>query len=168
LKATKPGHNLFHPPEMQVTLGPKGRNALLDQSYGAPKITKVSPASYQPPCAVSEKHCFRRPFFQDGVTVAKSIEFKDRFHNMGAQLVRQVASKTNDIAGDGTTTATVLARAIFAEGCKAVVAGLNPMDLRRGMQQAVEVMVKHLQEQTIKITSTEEISNVSATRRSAA
>ena len=98
---------------VQVTLGPKGRNALLDQSFGAPKITK------------------------DGVTVAKSIEFKDRFMNMGAQLVRQVASKTNDVAGDGTTTATVLARAIFSEGCKSVAAGLNPMDLRRGMTMAV-------------------------------
>ena len=100
---------------VSVTLGPKGRNAVLDQSFGAPKITK------------------------DGVTVAKSIEFKDRFMNMGAQLVRQVANKTNDIAGDGTTTSTVLCRAIFAEGCKAVAAGMNPMDLRRGINLAVEV-----------------------------
>lgn len=99
---------------VQVTLGPKGRNAVLDQPFGAPKITK------------------------DGVTVAKHIEFKDRFENMGAQLVRQVANKTNDLAGDGTTTATVLTRAIFKEGCKAVAAGMNPMDLRRGIQMAVD------------------------------
>ena len=94
------------------------------------------------------------------MTVAKAIEFKDRFQNMGAQLVRQVASKTNDVAGDGTTTATVLARAIFAEGCKAVVAGLNPMDLRRGMQIAVEKVVAHLKSQSVKITSSEEIAQV--------
>jgi len=92
--------------------------------------------------------------------VAKSIEFKDRFENMGAQLVRQVASKTNDIAGDGTTTATVLARAIFAEGCKSVAAGLNPMDLRRGMTIGVEAVITHLKSQSVKITSTEEISQV--------
>lgn len=121
---------------VQVTLGPKGRNALIDQSFGAPKITK------------------------DGVTVAKSIEFKDRFHNMGAQLVRQVASKTNDIAGDGTTTATVLARAIYSEGCKSVAAGLNPMDLRRGMMLAVEKVVAHLETQSVKITTSEEIAQV--------
>lgn len=121
---------------VQVTLGPKGRNALLDQSFGAPKITK------------------------DGVTVAKSIEFKDRYHNMGAQLVRQVASKTNDVAGDGTTTATVLARAIFAEGCKSVAAGLNPMDLQKGMKLAVTKVVDYLHSQSIKITSSEEIAQV--------
>jgi hypothetical protein len=97
---------------------------------------------------------------QDGVTVAKSIEFKDRFHNMGAQLVRQVASKTNDEAGDGTTTATVLARAIFAEGCKSVAAGLNPMDLRRGMTQATEAVVKHLKSQSVNITSSAEVAQV--------
>jgi chaperonin GroEL len=91
---------------VQVTLGPKGRNAILDQPFGAPKITK------------------------DGVTVAKHIEFSDRFMNMGAQLVRQVASNTNDVSGDGTTTATVLTRAIYSEGCKAVAAGMNPMDLK--------------------------------------
>ena len=102
---------------VQVTLGPKGRNAVLDQSFGAPKITK------------------------DGVTVAKNIEFKDRFMNMGAQLVRQVANKTNDQAGDGTTTATVLTRAIFSEGCKSVAAGMNPMDLRRGIQLAVDQVI---------------------------
>ena len=121
---------------VQVTLGPKGRNAMLDQSFGAPKITK------------------------DGVTVAKSIEFRDRFHNMGAQLVRQVASKTNDEAGDGTTTATVLARAIFSEGCKSVAAGLNPMDLRRGMMQAVAAVVENLKAQSVKITSSAEIAQV--------
>jgi chaperonin GroEL len=121
---------------VQVTLGPKGRNVLIDQSYGAPKITK------------------------DGVTVAKSVEFKEKFINMGAQLVRQVASKTNDVAGDGTTTATVLARAIFMEGCKSVAAGLNPMDLRRGMQQATEAVVKHLKSQSVNITSSAEISQV--------
>lgn len=97
---------------------------------------------------------------QDGVTVAKAIEFKDRFQNMGAQLVRQVASKTNDVAGDGTTTATVLARAIFAEGCKAVVAGLNPMDLRRGMQLAVERVLEHLKAASVNITSSAEIAQV--------
>jgi len=121
---------------VQVTLGPKGRNAMLDQSFGAPKITK------------------------DGVTVAKAIEFKDRFHNMGAQLVRQVASKTNDEAGDGTTTATVLARAIFSEGCKSVAAGLNPMDLRRGMMSAVTAVVENLKSQSVKITSSSEIAQV--------
>merc|ERR1719262_1067370 len=105
---------------VQVTLGPKGRNVVLEQSFGAPKITK------------------------DGVTVAKGIEFKDRYHNLGAQLVRQVANKTNDIAGDGTTSSTVLCRAIFAEGCKAVAAGMNPMDLRRGISIAVEAVLADL------------------------
>jgi len=99
---------------VQVTLGPRGRNVVLDRSFGVPKITK------------------------DGVTVAKDIEFKDRYHNIGANLVKQVAAKTNDEAGDGTTTATILARAIFKEGCKSVAAGMNPMDLRRGIQMAVE------------------------------
>ena len=121
---------------VQVTLGPKGRNAILDQSFGAPKITK------------------------DGVTVAKHIEFKDRFQNMGAQLVRQVASKTNDVAGDGTTTATVLTRAIFSEGCKAVAAGMNPMDLKRGAQMAVDECVKILEKISRPITSKEEVSQV--------
>ena len=99
---------------VQVTLGPKGRNAIIAQPYGAPKITK------------------------DGVTVAKSIDFEDKFEDMGAQLVKSVASKTNDIAGDGTTTATVLARAIYSEGCKAVAAGMNPQDhqgRRHGRQE---------------------------------
>lgn len=94
---------------VQVTLGPRGRNVIIDQSYGAPKITK------------------------DGVTVAKAIEFKDRYLNMGASLLKQVAQKANDQAGDGTTTATILARAVYKEGCKSVAAGMNPMDLRRGI-----------------------------------
>mmetsp|Transcript_29223 Transcript_29223/g.92476 ORF Transcript_29223/g.92476 Transcript_29223/m.92476 type:complete len:568 (+) Transcript_29223:49-1752(+) len=121
---------------VQVTLGPKGRNAVIDQSFGAPKITK------------------------DGVTVAKSIEFKDRHMNLGAQLVRQVANKTNDIAGDGTTTATVLTRAIFSEGCKAVAAGMNPMDLRRGINLAVDAVLADLKARTKMISTKEEIKNV--------
>jgi len=121
---------------VQVTLGPRGRNAILDQSFGPPKITK------------------------DGVTVAKHIEFKDRFMNMGAQLVRQVASRTNDTAGDGTTTATVLTRAIFSEGCKAVAAGMNPMDLKRGAQLAVDKIVTVLEEISRDITTKEEIAQV--------
>lgn len=121
---------------VQVTLGPKGRNAILDQPYGAPKITK------------------------DGVTVAKHVEFKDRFQNMGAQLVRQVASKTNDIAGDGTTSATVLTRSIFSEGCKAVAAGMNPMDLKRGAQMAVDKVVEVLSEISRPISTKEEIAQV--------
>jgi chaperonin GroEL len=102
---------------VQVTLGPKGRNVVIEQSFGAPKITK------------------------DGVTVAKSIQLSNKFENVGAALVKSVASKTNDEAGDGTTTATVLARAIFREGCKSVAAGMNPMDLRRGINLAVERVV---------------------------
>jgi len=121
---------------VQVTLGPKGRNAVIDQSFGAPKITK------------------------DGVTVAKSIEFKCRFQNMGAQLVRQVANKTNDIAGDGTTTATILTRAIFSEGCKSVAAGMNPMDLRRGINLAVEAVLVDLKARTKMISTKEEITQV--------
>lgn len=121
---------------VQVTLGPKGRNVVLDQAYGAPKITK------------------------DGVTVAKAIEFKDRHQNLGAQLVRQVANKTNDIAGDGTTTSTVLCRAIFAEGCKSVAAGMNPMDLRRGINIAVDAVLKDLKSRTKMISTKEEIMNV--------
>jgi len=119
-----------------VTLGPKGRNVVIDQQYGAPKITK------------------------DGVTVARAIEFKDRHENIGAQLVRQVASKTNDVAGDGTTTATILTRAIFAEGCKAVAAGMNPMDIRRGISQAVDKIVEQLQKATHTITTSAEIAQV--------
>jgi len=121
---------------VQVTLGPKGRNVVIEQSFGAPKITK------------------------DGVTVAKSIEFKNKYHNLGAQLVRQVANKTNDIAGDGTTTSTVLCRAIYAEGCKAVAAGMNPMDLRRGINMAVEAVLGDLKARTKQIESKDEIKNV--------
>jgi len=121
---------------VQVTLGPKGRNAIIAQPYGAPKITK------------------------DGVTVAKSIDFEDKFEDMGAQLIKSVASKTNDVAGDGTTTATVLARAIYQEGCKAVAAGLNPLDLRRGIQLAVNSVVATLEEISRPISTKEEISQV--------
>merc|ERR1719440_2483603 len=121
---------------VQVTLGPKGRNVVLEQSFGAPKITK------------------------DGVTVAKGIEFKDKYHNLGAQLVRQVAAKTNDIAGDGTTTSTVLCRAIYAEGCKAVAAGMNPMDLRRGINLAVDAVLTNLSERSVMISTKDEIKNV--------
>ena len=105
---------------VKVTLGPKGRNVVLDKSFGAPRITK------------------------DGVTVAKDITLEDKFENMGAQMVREVASKTNDEAGDGTTTATVLAQAIVREGSKAVAAGMNPMDLKRGIDAAVESVVNEL------------------------
>jgi chaperonin GroEL len=121
---------------VQVTLGPKGRNAIIDQPYGPPKITK------------------------DGVTVAKSIEFSDKYENMGAQLVRSVANKTNDAAGDGTTTATVLARAIYAEGCKAVAAGMNPTDLRRGIQAAVADVVLTLTEISKPVTTKDEVKQV--------
>jgi len=120
-----------------VTMGPKGRNVVIEQSYGAPKVTK------------------------DGVTVAKAIELKSTpMVNVGAQLVRSVASKTNDVAGDGTTTATVLARAIFKEGCKAVAAGMNPMDLKRGMDKAVKIVLDDLALQAKMIDSPEEIKNV--------
>ena len=113
---------------VKVTLGPKGRNVVIDKSYGAPRITK------------------------DGVTVAKEIELADKFENMGAQMVREVASKTNDVAGDGTTTATVLAQAIIREGGKAVAAGMNPMDLKRGIDKAVAAVVEELAKRTKKIT----------------
>src|SRR5438477_6270491 len=121
---------------VRVTLGPKGRNVVLDKSYGAPRITK------------------------DGVTVAKEIELEDKFENMGAQMVREVASKTSDEAGDGTTTATVLAHAIVREGAKAVAAGMNPMDLKRGVDLAVEAIVADLQKNSKNITSNEEIAQV--------
>ena len=121
---------------VKVTLGPKGRNVVLDKSFGAPRITK------------------------DGVSVAKEIELADKFENMGAQMVREVASKTNDVAGDGTTTATVLAQAIIREGAKAVAAGMNPMDLKRGIDKAVGVVVEELKKNTKKITSQEEIAQV--------
>jgi chaperonin GroEL len=121
---------------VRVTLGPKGRNVVLDKSFGAPRVTK------------------------DGVTVAKEIELEDKFENMGAQMVREVASKTSDLAGDGTTTATVLAHAIVREGAKAVAAGMNPMDLKRGVDLAVEAIVKDLQTNSKKVTSNEEIAQV--------
>jgi chaperonin GroEL len=121
---------------VSVTLGPKGRNVIIEQSFGGPKITK------------------------DGVTVAKSISLKDKFENLGARLVQDVAQKTNEIAGDGTTTATVLARAIYAEGVKNVAAGCNPMDLRRGAQSAVQKVVQFLEANTKTITTTAEIAQV--------
>jgi chaperonin GroEL len=121
---------------VKVTLGPKGRNVVLDKSFGAPRITK------------------------DGVTVAKEIELEDKFENMGAQMVREVASKTSDIAGDGTTTATVLAASIVREGAKAVAAGMNPMDLKRGIDLAVEAIVEDLKKNSKKVTSNGEIAQV--------
>ena len=121
---------------VKVTLGPKGRNVVLEKSFGAPRITK------------------------DGVTVAKEIELSDKFENMGAQMVREVASKTNDLAGDGTTTATVLAQAIVREGAKAVAAGMNPMDLKRGVDMAVDAVVKDLASKAKKITTNDEIAQV--------
>ncbi len=121
---------------VKVTLGPKGRNVVIDKSFGAPRITK------------------------DGVTVAKEIELEDKFENMGAQMVREVASKTSDIAGDGTTTATVLAAAIVKEGAKAVAAGMNPMDLKRGIDLAVEAVVEELKKNSKKVTSNSEIAQV--------
>jgi len=123
---------------VKVTLGPKGRNVVLDKSFGAPRITK------------------------DGVTVAKEIELGDKFENMGAQMVREVASKTNDIAGDGTTTATVLAQAIVREGSKAVAAGMNPMDLKRGIDKAVSAVVDELKKRSRKITTPAETAQVGA------
>src|SRR5216110_3952654 len=121
---------------VKVTLGPKGRNVLLNKSYGAPRITK------------------------DGVTVAKEIELADKFENMGAQMVKEVASKTSDQAGDGTTTATLLAQAIVREGAKAVAAGLNPMDLKRGIDLAVESVVGDLKSRSKKVSTNEEIAQV--------
>ena len=121
---------------VKVTLGPKGRNVILDKSYGAPRTTK------------------------DGVTVAKEIELEDKFENMGAQMVREVASKTNDVAGDGTTTACVLAQAIVREGGKSVAAGMNPMDLKRGVDLAIRTVVDDLKKRSKKIKSSEEISQV--------
>lgn len=121
---------------VKVTLGPKGRNVVLEKSFGAPRITK------------------------DGVTVAKEIELEDKFENMGAQMVREVASKTSDIAGDGTTTATVLAQAIVKEGAKSVAAGMNPMDLKRGIDLAVEAIVDDLESHAKKVTANDEIAQV--------
>jgi len=121
---------------VKVTLGPKGRNVVLDKSFGAPRISK------------------------DGVTVAKEIELEDKFENMGAQMVREVASKTSDVAGDGTTTATVLAASIVKEGAKSVAAGMNPMDLKRGIDLAVEAVLEDLKKNSKKVTSNEEIAQV--------
>ncbi|AWM29989.1 chaperonin GroEL [Sinorhizobium fredii] len=121
---------------VKVTLGPKGRNVVIEKSYGAPRITK------------------------DGVTVAKEIELEDKFENMGAQMVREVASKTSDIAGDGTTTATVLAQAIVKEGAKAVASGMNPMDLKRGIDKAVDAIVEELKTNARKVTRNDEIAQV--------
>merc|ERR550525_36159 len=119
-----------------VTLGPKGRNVVIEQSFGAPKVTK------------------------DGVTVAKAIEFKNKQMNVGASLIKQVASKTNDVAGDGTTTSTVLARAIFREGTKGVGAGMNPMDLKRGIDASVKVVLGDLEKMAKPISKPEEIKQV--------
>ena len=121
---------------VKVTLGPKGRNVVIEKSFGAPRITK------------------------DGVTVAKEIELEDKFENMGAQMVREVASKTSDRVGDGTTTATVLAQAIVKEGAKAVAAGMNPMDLKRGIDRAIEVLVEDIERNSKKITSNDEVAQV--------
>ncbi|MGH8666946.1 MAG: chaperonin GroEL, partial [Burkholderiales bacterium] len=123
---------------VKVTLGPKGRNVVLERSFGAPTVTK------------------------DGVSVAKEIELKDKFENMGAQMVREVASKTSDVAGDGTTTATVLAQAIVQEGMKFVAAGMNPMDLKRGIVKAVEAVVEQLKKQSKPCTTSKEIAQVGA------
>src|SRR5262245_27528667 len=121
---------------VRVTLGPKGRNVVLAKSFGAPRITK------------------------DGVSVAKEIELPDKFENMGAQMVREVASKTNDEAGDGTTTATVLAHAIVTEGVKSVAAGMNPMDLKRGIDMAVNAVVEDLKSRSKKVSTSNEIAQV--------
>src|SRR6202007_2766986 len=121
---------------VRVTLGPKGRNVVIEKSYGAPRITK------------------------DGVTVAKEIELEDKFENMGAQMVREVAQKTNDNAGDGTTTATVLAHAIVREGAKAVAAGMNPMDLKRGIDTAVQAVIKDIEKRAKKVGSSAEVAQV--------
>src|SRR5215467_1523420 len=118
---------------VRMTLGPKGRNVVLEKSFGAPRITK------------------------DGVTVAKEIELEDKFENMGAQMVREVASKTSDQAGDGTTTATILAHAIVKEGAKTVAAGMNPMDLKRGVDLAIDAVVEDLKEKSRRVTSNDEI-----------
>ncbi|MDB5512368.1 MAG: groL, partial [Enterovirga sp.] len=121
---------------VKVTLGPKGRNVVIEKSYGAPRITK------------------------DGVTVAKEIELGDKFENMGAQMVREVASKSSDMAGDGTTTATVLAASIVREGAKSVAAGMNPMDLKRGIDLAVLAVVKDIEGRAKKVASSDEIAQV--------
>jgi chaperonin GroEL len=121
---------------VKVTLGPKGRNVVLDKAFGAPRTTK------------------------DGVSVAKEIELEDKFENMGAQMVREVASRTNDVAGDGTTTATVLTQAIVREGHKAVAAGMNPMDLKRGIEQAAAAALGDIEKRSKKVKSNDEIAQV--------
>ena len=121
---------------VKVTLGPKGRNVVMDKSYGAPRITK------------------------DGVSVAKEIDLEDKFENMGAQMVKEVASKTNDEAGDGTTTATILAQAIVKEGCKYVTAGMNPMDVKRGIDAAVDQVREKLISSAKKVKDSDEIAQV--------
>src|SRR6516165_10867142 len=121
---------------VKVTLGPKGRNVVLSRKFGSPLVTK------------------------DGVTVAKDIELKDRYENMGAQMVREVASKTSDLAGDGTTTATVLAQTIVREGAKAVAAGMNPMDLKRGIDRATDAVVKEIEKRSKKVSTNDEIAQV--------
>src|SRR6185503_1024264 len=121
---------------VKVTLGPKGRNVVLEKSFGAPRVTK------------------------DGVTVAKEIELADKFENMGAQMVREVAWRTSTVAGDGTTTATVLAQAIVREGAKSVAAGMSPIDLKRGIDQAVEAVVADLSARAQKVSTTDEIAQV--------
>jgi len=121
---------------VKVTLGPKGRNVILDRTFGAPTVTK------------------------DGVTVAKEIELEDKFENMGAQMVREVASRTSDVAGDGTTTATILAQALYREGAKNVAAGMNPMDLKRGIDKAVEVVVQELKKLSKPTKDQKEIAQV--------
>src|ERR1700730_7884487 len=123
---------------VRVTLGPKGRNVVLDRSYGAPRITK------------------------DGVTVAKEIELADKFENMGAQMVKEVANRTSSEAGDGTTTATILAHAMVREGVKAVAAGMNPMDLKRGIDLAVDAIVGDLKKRSKKVSTNDEIAQVGA------
>src|SRR4030042_3164069 len=123
---------------VKVTLGPKGRNVILERSFGAPTITK------------------------DGVTVAKEIELEDKIENMGAQMVKEVASKTADVAGDGTTTATVLAQAIFREGNKFVTAGANPMELKRGIEKAVKVVVEQIKGMAVPVSSKKEIQQIAA------
>src|SRR6476620_10414324 len=121
---------------VQITMGPRGRNVVIDKSFGAPTVTK------------------------DGVSVAKEIEFKDKFKNMGAQMVKEVASQTSDEAGDGTTTATVLAQAIVTEGLKSVAAGMNPMDLKRGIDMAVEKIVENLKARSKEVSGSHEIAQV--------
>src|ERR1700732_3664725 len=123
---------------VRVTLGPKGRNVVLDKSWGAPRITK------------------------DGVTVAKEIELDDKYENMGARMVREVASKTSDVAGDGTTTATVLAEAIYNEGLRAVVSGCNPMLMKRGIEKAVDDIVEKLKKASIEVKKKEQLQSVAS------